>query len=116
MGEINQDKIDRVFARLKPVKIKLAGQKYHLILDDQALKVFEFSGGNLEHLLIHSKGDPSLWELANLMRACMSHDNPDLTIEGVLKLLTLRNSAHAFEKLLECCRVTINEIGKRTKK
>jgi len=81
----------------------------HLVLDDQALRLFELDGGELKNFAF---GKATLWDLVHLLRACLAHEDEDLTIEEIMKMVNQQNMQTTFVELIKCLRRVIEQVNK----
>jgi hypothetical protein len=105
MGELNRDKTERPVARSVTIKLD---RKRHLVLDDQALRVFEFDGGELSNFAF---GKATLWDLVHLLRACLAREDANLTIDETMKMVNQQNIQNTFVQLLKCLRGVVEQVN-----
>jgi hypothetical protein len=108
-GELNRDKTEKSIERSVTV---ILDKKRHLVLDDQALKVFEFDGGELKNF---ATGKATLWDLVHLLRACLAHEDDNLTIDQVMRMVNQGNMEKTFVELLKCLRGVVDQVNKIVK-
>jgi hypothetical protein len=109
-GELNRDKTEKTIERSVTV---ILDKKRHLVLDDQALKVFEFDGGELSNF---ATGSATLFDLVHLLRACLAHEDPGLTTDQVMKMVNQGNMEKTFVELLKCLRGVVEQVNKIIKR
>jgi hypothetical protein len=109
VGELNRDKTEKPIE--KSVTIKLDKER-HLVLNDAALRVFEFDGGDLKSFI---SGNITLWDLVHLLRACLAHEDANLTIEETMKMVNQHNIQTTFIQLIKCFRSVIGQVNRIVK-
>jgi len=92
----------------KEIQVQLDRPR-RLILDDQALVIFEADGGDLSNFAF---GKATLWDLVHLLRACLAHEDDNLTIDQVMKMVNEHNIQITFVQLLKLLRGVVEQVTK----